>query len=120
MRQLGAFGGFGGGRRGGAGTRSARRCAAAEARTSGFDEFDIGGLGGLGDIFSSMFGGGARAAGAHRRALAGPQRGQDVESTLEIPFRTAALGGKVPVELDVNEECAHLPRHAAPRRARSW
>lgn len=24
---------------------------------------------------------------------------------LEIPFRTAALGGKIPVELEVNEEC---------------
>jgi molecular chaperone DnaJ len=29
-----------------------------------------------------------------------------VETSLEIPFRTAALGGKVPVELDMTEECA--------------
>jgi molecular chaperone DnaJ len=28
-----------------------------------------------------------------------------VERTLEIPFRVAALGGKVPVELEVTEEC---------------
>jgi molecular chaperone DnaJ len=104
MRQLGAFGGFGGAPRG-AGTRGAGGPPPGGPNVR-FDDFDIGGLGGLGDIFSSMFGsgGGARpgAAGARSR---GPQRGQDVESTLEIPFRTAALGGKVPVELDLNEEC---------------
>jgi molecular chaperone DnaJ len=103
MRQLGAFGGFGGGPRG-AGTRGAGGPAPGGPNVR-FDEFDIGGLGGLGDIFSSMFGsGGARGNTGGARAR-GPQRGQDVESTLEIPFRTAALGGKVPVELDLNEEC---------------
>jgi molecular chaperone DnaJ len=103
MRQLGAFGGFGGAPRG-AGTRSAGGPSAGGPNVR-FEEFDIGGLGGLGDIFSSMFGGGgARTGGAGARPR-GPQRGQDVESTLEIPFRTAALGGKVPVELDLNEEC---------------
>src|SRR6266581_4945633 len=88
MRQLGAFGGFGGAaRRGGpyGGT------AGAPGGGFRFEEFDIGGLGGLGDIFSSMFGGGQRA-GARPR---GPERGQDVEAQLQIPFRTAALGGKV-------------------------
>jgi molecular chaperone DnaJ len=103
MRQLGAFGGFGGAPRG-AGTRGAGGPSAGGPNVR-FEEFDIGGLGGLGDIFSSMFGsGGARTGGAGARPR-GPQRGQDVESTLEIPFRTAALGGKVPVELDLNEEC---------------
>jgi molecular chaperone DnaJ len=102
MRQLGAFGGFGGGPRG-AGTRAPGGPQPGGPNVR-FDEFDIGGLGGLGDIFSSMFGGGARGGPAGGRAR-GPQRGQDVESTLEIPFRTAALGGKVSVELDLNEEC---------------
>ncbi|MGH7664691.1 MAG: molecular chaperone DnaJ [Gemmatimonadaceae bacterium] len=105
MRQLGAFGGFGTGR------GSARGTAGGAPRGGGggtgagfrFEEFDIGGLGGLGDLFSSMFGGGAGRAGARGRT--GPARGQDVETTLEIPFRTAALGGRVPVELEVNEEC---------------
>jgi molecular chaperone DnaJ len=107
MRQLGAFGGFGTragprgtGARGGAG-------ASPGAQNIHFEDLDLGsmgGLGGLGDMFSSMFGvGGSRAAGGARSR--GPQRGQDVESTLEIPFRTAAQGGKVPVELDLNEEC---------------
>jgi molecular chaperone DnaJ len=103
MRQLGAFGGFGGGARG-AGTRGAGAPPPGGPNVR-FDEFDIGGLGGLGDIFSSMFGGGGARGGAGGTRARGPQRGQDVESTLEIPFRTAALGGKVPVELDLNEEC---------------
>jgi molecular chaperone DnaJ len=59
----------------------------------------VGGLGGLGDLFSSMFGG---AAGRAQRP-SGPEQGQSVETTLDIPFRTAALGGKVPIELEVNE-----------------
>jgi molecular chaperone DnaJ len=101
MRQLGAFGGFGGGQRG-AGTRGAGAPQSGNVR---FDEFDIGGLGGLGDIFSSMFGSGSGRGGAGGSRPRGPQRGQDVEAALEIPFRTAALGGKVPVELDLNEEC---------------
>ena len=63
-----------------------------------FDDFDIGGLGGLGDLFGSVFGG--RSKGARTA-----ERGQDVELTVEIPFRTAATGGKVPVELDLVEEC---------------
>jgi molecular chaperone DnaJ len=107
MRQLGAFGGFGAGPRG-AGTRPGGGAGTGVPPQGNvrFEDFDIGGLGGLGDIFSSMFGGGAGARGTTGGARArGPQRGQDVESTLEIPFRTAALGGKVPVELDLNEEC---------------
>jgi molecular chaperone DnaJ len=111
MRQLGAFGGFGDG-----GARAGARSGAGRASSYGypppgagggnvrFEDFDIGGLGGLGDIFSSMFGN-AQRGGAQGARSRGPQRGQDVESTLEIPFRTAALGDKVQVELDTNEEC---------------
>ncbi len=97
MRQLGAFGGFGGG-----GPRGRPGAGAPEGAAGGIHFEDIG-LGGLGDIFSSMFGGGA---GAGRGRQRGPERGQDIESQLEIPFRIAALGGKVPIELEVNEECA--------------
>jgi molecular chaperone DnaJ len=108
MRQLGAFGGFGAR---GTGARSTGSRGPGGPTAGGpnihFEDLDLGsmgGLGGLGDMFSSMFGvGGSRAAGGTRSR--GPQRGQDVESTLEIPFRVAAQGGKVPVELDLNEEC---------------
>jgi molecular chaperone DnaJ len=99
MRRLGAFGGFGarpGGGRGGAGARG----DGGTGFSGGFrfEEVDLGGLGGLGDIFGSMFGGGNRRSRE-------PERGQDVEVTLEVPFRTAALGGKVNIDLEVNEEC---------------
>ncbi|HMH26856.1 MAG TPA: DnaJ C-terminal domain-containing protein [Gemmatimonadaceae bacterium] len=102
MRRLGAFdggfGGFGGGSSRGAGARG----AAGGGQTINFQDFDIGGLGGLGDLFSSMFGGGDTRESARQR---GPEKGQTVEATLDIPFRTAARGGKVPIELEVSEEC---------------
>jgi molecular chaperone DnaJ len=114
MRRLGAFSGFGGGspfaagRPGAAGARRGARPGpspgpGAGGQTGGnfrFEDFDVGGLGGLGDLFSSMFGNGAQAGRA-----SGPERGQSVETTLDVPFRTAALGGKVPIELEVTEQC---------------
>jgi molecular chaperone DnaJ len=115
MRRLGAFegfsgarggagggfpGGFGAGRAGGTGT------AAGGPGGAGFDfsNVDIGGLGGLGDLFSSIFNQSGRASGAAGRGRA-PERGQSVETQVEIPFRTAVTGGKVPVTLEVTEEC---------------
>jgi molecular chaperone DnaJ len=110
MRRLGAFdgggfGGFGGGARSGrgAGARGYGGGGAGGATQNiNFQDFDIGGLGGLGDLFSSMFGGGETREASRPR---GPQKGQTVEATLDIPFRTAARGGKVPIELEVSEEC---------------
>jgi molecular chaperone DnaJ len=106
MRRLGAFGGFGGGtsRAGRPGAGGGTYGYPPEGGTIRMEDFDIGGIGGLGDIFSSMFGGAQRGGPSTRSR--GPQRGSDIESNLEIPFRTAALGGKVSVELDVTEECA--------------
>ena len=101
MRRLGAFGGFGGfggGTRPGAGARS----SAAGGQTIDFEEFDVGGLGGLGDLFSSMFGGSRGGTGRAR----GPEQGQSVETSLEVPFRVAAQGGRIPIELEVTEQCA--------------
>jgi molecular chaperone DnaJ len=104
MRQLGAFGGFSPFGGAGAGRRGAPGGGAGP--NVRFEDFDIGGLGGLGDIFSSMFGGGGAGGPRPGGRQRGPERGQDVEAQLQIPFRTAALGGKVPIELEVNEECA--------------
>jgi molecular chaperone DnaJ len=106
MRRLGAFdggfGGFGGfgsrARSGGAGQRGG---GGGAQQTINFQDFDIGGLGGLGDLFSSMFGGESRQ-NARQQA---PEMGQTVEVSLDIPFRTAARGGKVPIDLEVSEEC---------------
>jgi molecular chaperone DnaJ len=107
MRRLGAFGGFGGG-----GTRRPSSGGAGQpqgapfggASSFRFEDLNDVGIGGLGDLFSSMFGSGTGRTGGGARAR-GPERGQDVEMQLNIPFRTAALGGKVPIELEVNEEC---------------
>src|ERR1700733_15116433 len=111
MRRLGALGGspFGAGQPGASSARRGARPGPAPGPGPGgqpganfrFEEFDVGGLGGLGDLFSSMFGNGAQAGGRP----AGPGRGQSVETSVEVPFRTAALGGKVPIELEVTEQC---------------
>lgn len=118
MRRLGAFGDFvrrpGGGATGGfrgAGARSGARSGAGTPPK--FEEFDVGGFGGLGDLFSSMFGGGAQ-----RQRPTEPEKGQSIETTLEVPFRVAAIGGKVPVELEVNEECAACGGSGAAKGAK--
>jgi len=99
MRRLGAFDGFGFG--GGSPRSSSQRGApGGGASNINFQDFDIGGLGGLGDLFGSIFG---NARGGGRPS--GPQRGENIEALLDIPFRTAARGGKVPVDLEENEEC---------------
>lgn len=101
MRRLGAFGGLGSrpgsSRPGGFGSTGPGQSGSGK-----FNEFDVGGLGGLGDLFSTMFGAGAASARSRTRT---PERGQTVEKTVEVPFRVAAVGGRVPVELEVNEEC---------------
>ena len=104
MRKYGAMGNFTDAWRNASTTSRRPGPSPSGGATSGgagnprFDDFDIGGLGGLGDLFGSVFGG--RAKGARTA-----ERGPDVELTVEIPFRTAATGGKVPVELDLVEEC---------------
>jgi molecular chaperone DnaJ len=58
--------------------------------------FDFGDMGGLGDIFSSIFGRGAKRE---------EPKGETVEVVLEVPFRTAAMGGKIPITLSMNGPC---------------
>lgn len=94
MRRYGAFDGVprtDGARAGTAGGRS------GGGRTAGgVDEnVDFGDFGGLGDIFSSIFGRGRREE----------QVADTLETVVEIPFRVAVLGGKVPVTLAVTEAC---------------
>lgn len=84
MRRFGAFG---------------RATGGGAGRPGGFriEDLDLGGfsgLGGLGDLFSSIFGRGKRAAQV-----------EPIEVAVEIPFRVAALGGKVPVTVAVTEAC---------------
>ena len=105
MRRLGAFGNFGGGRSAGPGQSRGGgfgNAAPGQPGNGTFNDFDVGGIGGLGDLFSSMFGQGARGASGRPR---GPERGQTIEKVVEVPFRVAATGGKVPIDIEVNEEC---------------
>ncbi len=85
MRKYGAFT-----RRG-----AARSPGGAQGRTEDFD-FTRGfeGFGGLGDLFSSIFGRGRSEQGR-----------EPLEVTATVPFKTAALGGKVPVTIRVTEAC---------------
>src|SRR5262245_59893293 len=91
MRKYGAMGGVSGGPRSGA----RRRPADAGPGPMGgggarFEDLgDLGGFGGLGDLFSSIFGRGREAQEA----------GEPTEVTVEVPFRVAAIGGKVPIAI---------------------
>ena len=84
MRKYGAFAG--------AGRGAARGGGAAPGAdfdfTKGFE-----GFGGLGDIFSSIFG--------RKRA----ETAEPIEVMVSIPFRTAAVGGKVPITVNLAEAC---------------
>ena len=95
MRKLGAFDAF---RRQGAGAggRGQGRGAGPQPGAEEFDYNDIGGFG-LGDIFSSIFGRGRREE----------TRGESLEAVVEVPFRVAALGGKVPVVLPMTDSCSN-------------
>ena len=91
LRRYGAYDGAGGGGRGAG--------AGPQGPGVDFDLSDLGSFGGLGDLFSSIFG---------RRGAEGGGRSDDedeIETTVTIPFRVAALGGKVPVTLPMAEVC---------------
>ncbi len=89
------FGGFartgtGGATRGGASTQA-----------GGISFEDLGDLGGLSDIFESIFSRGRKKGGAQAKT-----RGNDVEYLVEIPFKTAARGGKITITVPITDECA--------------
>jgi molecular chaperone DnaJ len=94
MRRYGAFDGM---PRRPQGAGASRGGGAPDFGDAGGQNFDFGDLGGLGDIFSSIFG---RGRGREEA------RGADtLEAVVEVPFRVAMLGGKVPVTLPITEAC---------------
>ncbi len=107
MRRLGSFG-LGGSRPGG----PSRGPAGADPGFS-FEDFQ-GGFGNISDLFSSLFdlnkekgagpGPGPGTAGPKKKS--GRQKGENVEYVVEIPFLTAARGGKISVDVAITEECA--------------
>ncbi|NLG63824.1 MAG: molecular chaperone DnaJ [Candidatus Cloacimonetes bacterium] len=99
MRKMGPLGGFGFGR----GAAGARPGTVHEER---FTFEDLGDLGGLGDLFSSFFDRRRQQQQRTRDRSRAPQRGQDVEYLVEIPFETAARGGKINITVPVTDSCA--------------
>lgn len=94
LRKYGAFAG--------GGARGPSRGPAGGGAPGGATAFEDIDFGGLGDIFSSIFGGGG---GPEGRTGAGRGAPEAVETVVTIPFRTAALGGKVPIVVPVTEGC---------------
>jgi len=90
LRRYGAFAG--------AGNASARGRRESTTGRGGADsgDLDMSDFGGLGDLFSSIFG----RRGADREA-----EPEEVETSVTIPFRVAALGGSVPITLAMPEVC---------------
>lgn len=73
----------------------------------GFGGGGFGGFGGfgdidLGDIFGSFFGGGSSSSSARRN---GPQRGADIEQTIQLTFEEAAKGTSVELNINRYENC---------------
>ncbi|HEX8691674.1 MAG TPA: molecular chaperone DnaJ [Longimicrobium sp.] len=102
MRRLGAFGGgLGGFRPGARRPGGAGAGAGAGGQTFTFDDLDLGDIGGLGDIFGSIFDFGKKSRGR----ASGPQRGENIDYAVEIPFKTAVRGGTITVTLPVTEDC---------------
>jgi molecular chaperone DnaJ len=105
MRRLGSLG-FGGGR----GGQPASRGGPGADPNFSFDDFQ-GGFGNISDMFSSLFDlgkekgpQGGQTADPRRKSTR--QKGQNVEYVVEIPFLTAAKGGKISVEVSITEDCA--------------
>jgi molecular chaperone DnaJ len=106
LRRYGAFAGpSGGGFNPGYGG-SARRGRTAPEESG---DFDISDLGGLGDIFSSIFG--RRGAGGR------DAESEETETSVTIPFRTAALGGAIPITLTMPEVCPTCGGNGAAKGA---
>lgn len=98
MRRMGPFMRSG---RGGAGTGGMDFGGAGPGGEFRFSMDDLGDIGGLGDLFSSIF-----DFGRKRKPRTGPERGGDVEYTVELPFERAARGGTISITVPVTEECA--------------
>ena len=69
--------------------------------SGGFGGFDFSDMGGFGDIFESFFGGGG--SGGRRRN--GPQRGSDLEYTINLTFEEAVFGVEKEISIDRSEKC---------------
>ena len=79
----------------------------ASGGASGFEGFDMG------DIFGDIFGGGSFSSfgdifgGGRSRQLSGPQKGEDLQVSMEITFMEAAFGCKKQIDLWMYDNCTN-------------
>ncbi|MCG8501585.1 MAG: molecular chaperone DnaJ [Firmicutes bacterium] len=66
----------------------------------GFGDFDFGGFG---DIFETFFGGGTGFGASGRRN--GPQKGRDIQTSVEVAFEEAAFGVEKEINIFRMENC---------------
>ncbi|HUL50089.1 MAG TPA: DnaJ C-terminal domain-containing protein [Gemmatimonadales bacterium] len=98
LRRYGAFAGAGAGARGaGARGRPDGGAGGSGGFSAEFDPSDLSSFG-FGDLFSSIF-------GRRGNDRTGPEPEEEIEAAVTIPFRVAALGGKVPVTLPMTDVC---------------
>ena len=69
--------------------------------TSGFDGFDDV----FGDFVSSIFGGGASRRGSSARASSGPQKGNDLKTSINITFEESFTGVIKEFDISKNVKC---------------
>lgn len=103
MRRLGSFG-FGTAR---PGTGPRPGAGGGFESQPGFSFEDLqGGFGNISDLFSSLFDnlGRKQSGGSGRKKTR--EKGRNVEYVVEVPFLTAARGGKVAVDVSMTEDCA--------------
>jgi molecular chaperone DnaJ len=70
-------------------------------RAQSFSFEDLGGVGGFGDIFSNIFDRG----GHFRQQRYGPQKGQDLQAEVEVPFDVALKGGSTMITVAKDAAC---------------
>lgn len=92
------FGGFGGS---GPGASTYSYGGSQPSGAGGFSFEDLGGIGGLGDIFSHIFDRGEFS----RHQQYTPQKGQDLETEIDIPFLEAISGGSTILQIPRTEPC---------------
>lgn len=66
--------------------------------------FDFNDMGGFGDIFESFFGGGG-FGGQRSRRRTGPEKGSDIEVSLNLTFEEAVFGAEKEIVINRSEKC---------------
>ena len=67
---------------------------------AGYGGFDMGDM--FGDIFGDFFGGGG---GSRRRSANAPQKGANVQATVNLSFEEAVFGCEKEIQLNISETC---------------